>query len=156
MTKIKIGEADYTLCDGADELSAGIYPHFKYWYVNIKMGIDVPDFHKFASSIYQHYNEGKPADAVVSVSDFIRGMSQLKDISDPFAMAFTMIVYEKDEDTNKWSEGQAKEKLERMIGHGLTQGFIESTVESFFQASSTHFIKFFQESLERLTQDQES
>ena len=152
MKSYKIGDADYKLCETAEDLSIVRYNELKVFMIQKDAGIDLPSLMENYKQRMQAYNTQSIPDLVIADYNFINGLQTVMDRTDSEQMIFALIVLEDGEEQTKFDRTQAREKLKRMNEQGLTQGEVSKVVKDFILGSPILSEYSFLMSLESLQQ----
>lgn len=138
MKPIKIGTEDdgtYELIETAEQLSARRYAQLKEFFIQKESGVAVPSLIETLRGFIKNFDSDSKAGMLITLHNYLSGINQVNIHEDADQMIFTIIVLEKGEDVKKFDKTQAKEKLQRMMDHGLTQGQVVETVTNFLKGS---------------------
>lgn len=147
MKKVTIGDKEYQQCETAEDLPIKRYTALKHYMIYKETGVTIPSLIDTISGFVRGFDKESKADMLITLHNYVTGLSQIQDDFDPDQMVYALITFEEGEDINKVDETKLKEKLESWSEH-LTQGVVEDTIVGFIERSTTHFVTSFQTNLE--------
>lgn len=152
MKKITIGNREYEQCETAEDLPIKRYTALKHYMIYKETGVTIPSLINTISGFVRGFDNESKADMLITLHNYVTGLSQIQEDFDPDQMVFALITFDKDEDKNIVDETKLKEKIENWSKDGLKQGLVEETVMGFISQSMTHFVTSFQTNLEKEVQ----
>lgn len=149
MKKITIGNKKYEQCETAEDLPIKRYTALKHYMIYKETGVTIPSLINTISGFVRGFDNESKADMLITLHNYVTGLSQIQEDFDPDQMVFALITFDKEEDRNVVDETKLKEKIKQWSKDGLKQGLVEETVMGFINSSMTHFVTSFQTNLEK-------
>jgi hypothetical protein len=147
MKKVTIGNIKYEQAETAEDLPIKRHTALRQYMIYKETGVTVPNLISTISGFVRGFDNESKADMLITLHNYVTGLSQIQNEVDPDQMVYALITFDKDEDKNKVDETLLKEKIERWSNEGLTQGVVEDAVKGFMERSTTHFVTSFQKNL---------
>jgi len=139
MTKIKIGEKEYNLCESVNDIYDIRFPVFLNFLRMSIENIDKPLFAAKQQKAEEWLNKAMPYNAVKEFLDYGSSINLEQVNTTGLSMCFALICLDNGEDQSNIDESFLKEKLDKMRKEGLKRGVVEEQVSSFIKASPDSF-----------------
>jgi len=139
MTKIKIGEKEYNLCESVNDIYDIRFPVFLNFLRMSIENIDKPLFAAKQQKAEEWLNKAMPYNAVKEFLDYGSSINLEQVNTTGLSMCFALICLDNGEDQSNIDESFLKEKLDKMRKEGLKRGVVEEQVSFFIKASPDSF-----------------
>lgn len=127
-------EMTFEISEGLEDMNAKRFNELKKYIIQVETGTDIPSLKNAFVKISNQFDKGSASGMYRELYNFIFSLQQLEAKEDPDQMCFALMTLEDGENPAIVDDTKLKDKINRMVECGLTQGMVREEVANFLSA----------------------